>query len=121
MFLSLLGMACVCKWVKRPNDPSSPTAPAETPPLKQEADGAVRCSAWLGRLSQKLPQILMKYEGGFHMSKVDDTPEIYKKEMEIMSLKILCELLQGEIPEEHLKGLDATAKDLQLALSNATD
>lgn len=33
---------------ERPNDPSSPTAPTKTPPLKQEADGAVRCSAWLG-------------------------------------------------------------------------
>ncbi len=35
--------------INPPNDPSSPTAHAETPPLKQEDDGAVRCSAWLGR------------------------------------------------------------------------
>ena len=33
---------------KNSNDPSSPTAPTETQPLQPNADGAVRCSAWLG-------------------------------------------------------------------------
>lgn len=103
-------------------DQVEPRPPAPTPESRLSVNpeqSSVISISLLGRLSQKLPPILMKYEPGFHMSKVDDTPAVYKKEMEIMSLKILCELLQGETPQEHLKGLAATATDLQLVLSNS--
>jgi len=38
------------KYTQRPNDPSSPTPPTETPRLEPRADGGVGCSAWLGRV-----------------------------------------------------------------------
>ena len=97
-----------------------------SPPNVQvdSARDALESHALLGRLSRRLPPILMKYEEGFHWAAVENkgsNPSLYEEDIKIMSLKILCELLQGEMPEEHLKGLDETATNLQLALSNATD